>query len=510
MRPLCLALFVALLLGPVAPAFAQPVVPVGNQFQVNDYTTGIQRDPRAVWDGVDGFVVVWQSEGPDGDSAGVAARRVSLESLAVGMPSGSEFVVNSYTPGNQARPELTSDGSGGFAVVFENQGGTAEDPTSPISLRAFDSGDQPLFGDLQVNTTTTGDQGLPSVVQTASGDFLVSFLDDSPGLTGEAVRVRRIDAAGVPVGADFLIHDELAWRAYGVPISSDGGDGFVVAWTTDYATASDPDPSSIRARRLDSAGQPLGSSFQVNSFTTEDQYEAFVSTDGDGGFVVSWDSYPIDGSLAEYDVVARRFQSDGTPRGADFKVNTDSSLGSFRERQRSIADSEGGFLVVWDEESSGDEVFARRFDSSGLPAGLDFQVNTYTTDGQQSSSVAASPTGEFLVVWESFGGFGSDADNRSIQARRLAFDNDDDGLGNPVDNCPDDPNPTQVDGDGDGSGDPCDVCAGDDAGGDGDGDGLCAGSPFECDDGDPTNACAAVFDDGFESGDTSAWSVTVN
>lgn len=62
------------------------------------------------------------------------------------------------------------------------------------------------------------------------------------------------------------------------------------------------------------------------------------------------------------------------------------------------------------------------------------------------------------------------------------------------------------DADEDGVPDGCDVCLGDDAAGDGDGDGLCA--DLDCDDADAGNACA-VFADGFESGDTTAWSQTM-
>ncbi len=77
----------------------------------------------------------------------------------------------------------------------------------------------------------------------------------------------------------------------------------------------------------------------------------------------------------------------------------------------------------------------------------------------------------------------------------------------------------RVDTDGDGVPDGCDLCRGDDASGDGDGDGVCADR--DCDDGDRdasdldacgvcggNNSTCGVFEDGFESGDTSGWSTT--
>lgn len=76
-------------------------------------------------------------------------------------------------------------------------------------------------------------------------------------------------------------------------------------------------------------------------------------------------------------------------------------------------------------------------------------------------------------------------------------DFDGDGIGDDADNCPEQPNPLQQNRDGDVVGDACDNCVNipnscqEDTDGDGDGD-----------------ACE-VFTDGFETGDTTNWSLTV-
>jgi hypothetical protein len=41
--------------------------------------------------------------------------------------------------------------------------------------------------------------------------------------------------------------------------------------------------------------------------------------------------------------------------------------------------------------------------------GGEFQINAYTTQGQDMPAVAAFPDGGFVVVWESTGGFGTDS-----------------------------------------------------------------------------------------------------
>ncbi|MEM8997330.1 MAG: hypothetical protein AAGF23_21280, partial [Acidobacteriota bacterium] len=87
-----------------------------------------------------------------------------------------------------------------------------------------------------------------------------------------------------------------------------------------------------------------------------------------------------------------------------------------------------------------------------------------------------------------------------------ASDLDNDGAEDGIDTCPGLADPDQIDTDGDGDGDLCDACFGTDGTGDADMDGFCADR--DCDDSDPGNACL-VFLDGFEAGDTGAWTATV-
>ena len=64
------------------------------------------------------------------------------------------------------------------------------------------------------------------------------------------------------------------------------------------------------------------------------------------------------------------------------------------------------FVVAWQsgyygisQDGNGAGVFARRFDNfTGVPAGPEFQVNTYTTGQQLAPAVSSDPLGNFVVV----------------------------------------------------------------------------------------------------------------
>jgi hypothetical protein len=85
-------------------AGAQP--PVGPEFQVNTYTTGYPESP-SVAAGADGsFVVVWVSDGQDGDRGGVFGQRFDR----LGQARGTEFAVNVTTAGTQFGARAVASG----------------------------------------------------------------------------------------------------------------------------------------------------------------------------------------------------------------------------------------------------------------------------------------------------------------------------------------------------------------------------------------------------------------
>jgi hypothetical protein len=92
------------LIGFVLAASAGAGVPVGAEFQVNSFATGLQRYPAVAMENDGDFVIVWSSFGQDGDGSGIFLRRVD----AAGNALGVELQVNSYTTNAQAHPAVTT------------------------------------------------------------------------------------------------------------------------------------------------------------------------------------------------------------------------------------------------------------------------------------------------------------------------------------------------------------------------------------------------------------------
>src|SRR6185503_16835389 len=88
----------------------------GTEFLVNSYTTSFQFQPSMAADASGNFVVVWVSNAQDGSAYGVFGQRFD----AAGVPQSGEFLVNSFTTGNQTFPRVASDTNGNFVVVWSS------------------------------------------------------------------------------------------------------------------------------------------------------------------------------------------------------------------------------------------------------------------------------------------------------------------------------------------------------------------------------------------------------
>jgi len=104
----------------------------------------------------------------------------------------------------------------------------------------------------------------------------------------------------------------------------------------------------------------------------------------------------------------------------EFVVNTQFDKA---QRDASVAGTPGGgFVVAWEGlDASAEGIRAQQFDASGDKAGPEIAVITYTLAGQRRPEIAATATGEFLVVWDSWK---QDGDTYGVYAQRFDVDGD--------------------------------------------------------------------------------------
>jgi len=202
------------LTGIFAQRFGSDGTPSGSEFQVNARTAGEQVRPD-VAAGEGDYVIVWTGS-TDGDDYGVFARTLAYGGAGL----GPELQVNTYTTSLQGQPKVARDRAnfleGGFVVAWQSFG--PDDPTSdfsgvlaqrfanaPFGTAAFSLVAPPRRGsEYVVNTYTTGAQGSPDVAIGKDGRFLIAWISiPAPGspidITGRVFQ---------PVAANHLAVDK--------------------------------------------------------------------------------------------------------------------------------------------------------------------------------------------------------------------------------------------------------------------------------------------------------------
>ncbi|MEM9273106.1 MAG: hypothetical protein AAGA80_09110 [Cyanobacteria bacterium P01_F01_bin.143] len=120
-------------------------------------------------------------------------------------------------------------------------------------------------------------------------------------------------------------------------------------------------------------------------------------------------------------IFAQQYNADGTTNGTEFQVNTFTTSG--QQLPGVAIDSDGDFIITWESAGSQDGdgfgVFARLYNADGTTNGTEFQVNTFTTDSQNKPEIAIDGDGDFIITWVSNG---QDGDRGGIYAQRYNAD----------------------------------------------------------------------------------------
>ena len=217
-----------------------------------------------------------------------------------------------------------------------------------------------------------------------------------------AARLAQLTGADVAASVDLTGHADL------------GGDwdleysvGSIetgVAFTSDVRQTWDGLLMTLTSTGEFTVNDPSGNDEETSGPVRGAERAVDIASNGD--YVVVW----TDETTGDK-VFAKVLDKDGNAKVAQFQVNT----GGVNNRWADVAvDDSGNFVVTWTRSS---DVYMRRFLANGTAVdGADVPVNTTTSNTQQNSSVNMNDTGDFVIAWEGNGGA-----NEGIFVRQGSF-----------------------------------------------------------------------------------------
>ncbi len=360
-----------------------------------------QLTPDTAVDANGNYVVVWTTTNANGttDIMGQLFNKSSQR-------SGKEFMVNSFTTGNQLDPAVAMDDAGNFIVVWSGQGQADE---SGVFGRMYDMDGVAVSDEFRINQTITSVQDEPAVAMDSDGDFVVSWTSYGQDGDLDGIYARRFTKQGTPKAGELLVNTTTKFRQDSSDVAMDGAGDFVVVWRSDQQ---DGNSWGIYGQRFSAAGGKLGGEFRANATTADDQIDPAVAMDADGDFVVAWSSMLQDGN--GYGIYDRRFSAAGVAKdAADVRVNQ-TTIG-WQITPDVGMDAKGDYVVTWssfqdipdpNNPTKDYGIYARLFNadgtnyrnSSGQALG-EFRVNSLTLGNQITPAVSVSPSGRTVVAW---------------------------------------------------------------------------------------------------------------
>lgn len=302
-------------------------------------------------------------------------------------------------------PVLTPLDGGGFMAAWRDR--TNDGDWYGTFAQVFDTDGNTVGGEFQVNTTTHGNQFNPSISKLSNGNVIITWWDGAADGNEYGMFGQIFSETGSKIGSQFQINTYTTDQQHSGKVTGLDDGGFAVTWTS---VGQDGDSGGIYVQLFDESGNKTGSEIQVNSTTTGSQDAPDIALLSDGNFVITWQSDGQDGSGKG--VYAQIFNDSGVTVGAEFLVNSITAADEYKPSITSLRG--GGFIISWegtgDHGGYGHDIFAQRFYSDGTRNGSEFQVNPYdissastsTNNGQQTNSEATQLSdGRVLFTWDS-------------------------------------------------------------------------------------------------------------
>jgi hypothetical protein len=225
-----------------AQRFNSDGIAQGSEFLVNTFTTGSQSQPSIAMDSNGRFIIVWQSYNQDAAlSDGIYAQRYN----AIGVPQGSEFLVNSTTIQNQQNPSIAIDNNGNFAIAWQSIGHA---DGNRVYAKLYNNS-----GVIRVDEFQVGDQALrPTISMAGTGHFMIGYESSQNG-PGTDIHARSYDQNAIAQGAAFCINTSLSGSQLYAGSATNKNGKSVVAWESAGQSAT----GYIYAQRLNLVISPV-------------------------------------------------------------------------------------------------------------------------------------------------------------------------------------------------------------------------------------------------------------
>jgi hypothetical protein len=369
-----------------------------------------QSYPMISSDGSGGAIIAWQDYRYG--NTDIYAGRVDGSGTVVWTPDGVAICAAADA---QTSCQLAADGSGGAIVAWrDNRSGN----TDIYAQRVNAIGAVQWTADGVVVCAAANIQYYPGLISDGSGGAFITWQDYRGGSFPD-IYAQGVGASG-----------ETRWTTDGVAvctarysqvfpcIAPDGSGGLIIAWQDRRGGGY----GELYAQRMNAIGAAQWTTDGVGICTAPNtQSNPTMTPDGSGGAIVAWQDRRTGTSD---DIYAQRVDADGVVRWTTSGVAVCTAVYD-QTNPRIVPDGSGGAIVTWQDYRGGisGDIYVQRVDASGVPQWTAGGVAVCTADsGQTNPEIVSDGSGGAIVTWQDYrGGSSSDIYARRVSAGGVAL-----------------------------------------------------------------------------------------
>jgi hypothetical protein len=205
---------------------------IGNEFMVNTYTENHQVNPHITYLFKNKMLIVWESSKQDSSKKGIFGQILGLS----GNKINEEFRINSYSFGDQKNPVAINRSKEGFVVCWQstNQDGNGEG----VFMQIFNNDGGKIGNEIRVNTETAFDQSNPSITSLNNGDVVICWQSNAPSGDDWYIIAKKLPCNYTSVSeVSTELNDYILYHNYPNPFNSSTTISYYIPKSSDVKLA---------------------------------------------------------------------------------------------------------------------------------------------------------------------------------------------------------------------------------------------------------------------------------
>ncbi len=388
-------------------AFLLVPITTFSQWQGNSVSNAVnnQTIPMMTTDGSGGSIVTWQDK-HNGKNE-IYAQRMNAD----GNPLWTLNGIAICTQDSNYNPIIVSDGTGGAIIAWQSYRGSS---TADIFAQRINSSGavQWTINGVPV-CTVVFEQDTISMISDGLGGAILTWQDYRSNNGFADVYAQRMNSSG-----------SMLWTANGVNICNqaaaqrgprlvtDGSGGAFITWFDNRAGNYD-----IYTQRIGSAGAVQWTTNGVATCTmATDQLKPDICIDGAAGAIITWYDYR---SSTDYNIYAQRIGPGGAVVWVVDGVVMNNNVAYDQIDPKIVSDGLGGAIISWTDFRTGTtaDIYTQRVNSTGAVQWTATGVIICTSSGDQiKSQLVSDGNNGAYITWEDH----RNAGNSDIYAQRIA------------------------------------------------------------------------------------------